>query len=138
MSLEFGSGDFLAVTNRAWNLYRHCYVVARDSPPEFQLLLQEIAALSQSFNLLHHEAKDPDSILLRTGIDNPMNGPMRRVMETFTELEELIPRYEKLGDVTGWSKIWGKLRRPAEAASVETLRNKVYTPNTQAGHGFRN
>lgn len=92
---------------------------------------------SQSFNLLQDEAKNPDSILLRAGIDNPMNGLIRQVMETFTELEELISRYEKLGDVRGLSKIWAKLRRSAEAASVERLRNKVYTSNTQARHGFR-
>ncbi|KAH0603574.1 uncharacterized protein H6S33_007896 [Morchella sextelata] len=100
MSFGFGVGDFLAVSQLAWNLYRYCYVVARGAPQEFQLLLQEITTLSQSIKLLELEAQDPNSTLARSGEDRILmvKEMMSRVEVTLKELEKHAKKYEKLGE----------------------------------------
>lgn len=129
MSLGFGVGDFLAVSELAWKLYRNCYVVARGAPQEFQLLLQEITTLCQSINLLKEEAKDPESTLVRSGearikIVHELIG---RVMLTLGELEDTAKKYAKLGDPKGKRKqFWAKIKWSIEAPDLESLRSKVW------------
>ncbi len=56
MSFGFALGDFLAVGNLAWKLYRD---------QEFQLLVTEISTLSNSLTILQEEVKDPESTLVQ-------------------------------------------------------------------------
>ncbi len=65
MSFGFALGDFLAVGNLAWKLYRDCYKVARGAPQEFQLLVTEISTLSNSLTILQEEVKNPESTLVQ-------------------------------------------------------------------------
>lgn len=129
MSFSFGVGDFLAVTELAWSLYRYCYVVARGAPQEFQLLLQEITMLSQSIQLLQEEAKDPNSTLVRSGEDRikMVREMMSRVEETLKELQKHAKKYEKLGDSSRAKRkqIWDKFKWSVDATSLDSLRNKV-------------
>lgn len=129
MSFGFGVGDFLAVSELAWNLYRYCYVVARGAPQDFQLLLQEITALSQSIQLLQEEAKDPNSTLVRSGEDRVrmVKEMMVRVEETLKELEKYAKKYAKLGDTTRGKRkqLWEKFKWTTDASGMNSLRNKV-------------
>lgn len=129
MSFGFGVGDFLAVTELAWNLYRYCYVVARGAPQEFQLLLQEITSLSQSIQLLQEEAKDPNSTLVRAGDARiiMVKEMMGRVEVTLRELEKHAKKYEKLGDSTRAKRkqMWSKFKWSVDATNLDSLRNKV-------------
>lgn len=129
MSFGFGVGDFLAVSELAWNLYRYCYVVARGAPQEFQLLLQEITSLSQSIQLLQEEAKDPNSTLVRSGDARivMVKEMMGRVEVTLRELEKHAKKYEKLGDNTRAKRkqIWSKFKWSVDATNLDSLRNKV-------------
>lgn len=129
MSFGFGVGDFVAVTELAWNLYRHCYVVARGAPQEFQLLLQEIAMLSKSIQLIQEEAKDPNSTLVRSGPDriNMVREVVGRVEETLKELRKHAQKYEKLGDNSRGKRkqLWDKFKWSVDATNLDSLRNKV-------------
>lgn len=129
MSFGFGVGDFLAVTELAWNLYRYCYVVSRGAPQEFQLLLQEITNLSQSIQLLQDEAKDPNSTLVRAGEDRirMVQEMMSRVEDTLRELQKHAKKYEKLGDNSRAKRkqLWDKFRWSVDASNLDSLRNKV-------------
>lgn len=130
MSFGFGVGDFLAVSQLAWNLYRYCYVVARGAPQEFQLLLQEITTLSQSIKLLELEAQNPNSTLVRSGEDRirMVKEMMSRVEVTLKELEKHAKKYEKLGE-SSRSKVrkqlWVKFKWSIDASDLDALRNKV-------------
>lgn len=129
MSFGFGVGDFLAAAELAWNLYRYCYVVARGAPQEFLLLVQEIASLSQSIQLLQEEAKDPNSTLVRSGqarIDM-VKEMMARVVVTLEELGKHAKKYEKLGDNSRAKRrqIWDKFKWSVDAANLDSLRNKA-------------
>lgn len=130
MSFGFGVGDFIAVSQLAWNLYRYCYVVSRGAPQEFQLLLQEITTLSQSIKLLELEAQDPNSTLVRSGEDRirMVKEMMSRVEVTLKELEKHAKKYEKLGD-SSRSKVrkqlWAKFKWAVDASDLDALRNKV-------------
>lgn len=129
MSFGFGVGDFIAVTELAWNLYRYCYVIARGAPQEFQHLVQEIATLSQSIQLLQEEAKNPNSTLVRSGDDRirMVKEMIKRLEVTLKELEVYAKKYAKLGDTSRAKRkqIWDKFKWSVDASSLDSLRNKV-------------
>lgn len=129
MSFGFSVGDFIAVAELSWNLYRYCYVVARGAPHDFQLLLQEITTLSQSIKFLQLEAQDPNSTLVRAGEDRVrmVKEMMNRVEVTLKDLEKHAKKYEKLGDSSRSKRkqIWDKLKWSVDASELDTLRNKV-------------
>lgn len=129
MSFGFSVGDFLAVTELAWNLYRYCYVIARGAPQEFQHLVQEIATLSQSIQLLQEEAKNPNSTLVRSGDDRirMVREMIKRLEVTLKELEVYAKKYAKLGDTARAKRkqIWDKFKWSVDASSLDSLRNKV-------------
>lgn len=129
MSFGFGVGDFIAVADLAWNLYRYCYIVARGAPEDFQSLLHEITVLSQSIKLLQEEAKDPNSILVRSGQDRVtmVREMIIRVEATLRELQTHAEKYAKLGDVKRAKRkqFWDKFKWSVDASSLDSLRNKV-------------
>lgn len=129
MSFGFGVGDFLAVAELSWNLYRYCYIVARGAPQDFQLLLHEITVLSQSIKLLQEEAKDPNSTLVRSGEDRirMVKEMIIRVEVTLRELKTHAEKYANLGDVKRAKRkqFWEKFKWSVDASSLDSLRNKV-------------
>jgi hypothetical protein len=127
MSFGFSVGDFMGAAQLAWNLYRHCYKVARGAPQEFQLLLGEITTLSQSIRLLEGEAKDPDSTLVRAGEGRVrmVREMMARVEVTLKELQKYVEKYEKLGDPSRSKRAWAKFKWSVDASDLDSLRNKV-------------
>lgn len=129
MSFGFSVGDFLAVTELAWNLYRNCYVVARGAPEEFQHLVREIATLSQSIQFLQEEASNPNSTLVRSGEDRirMVREMISRVEVTLKELDIQAKKYAKLGDTSRAKRkqIWDKFKWSVDASSLDSLRNKV-------------
>lgn len=137
MSFGFGVGDFLAVSELAWKLYRYCYVVAKGAPQDFQMLLQEITALSQSIRLLQEEAKDPESTLMKSGEDRirMVREMIARVEVTLKELDKFAKKYDKLGEAKQGKKVskqvWKKFMWSVDASSLDSLRNKVRLCNTQ-------
>jgi len=129
MSFGFGVGDFLAVSQLAFTLYRQCYLVARDAPQEFQSLVTELTALSTSLRLLQDEVADENSLLVRSGEDRlrMMKEMISRVEGTLKQLEKFAGKYAKLLNPgrSKAKKVWDRVKWSAEMADIDGLRNKV-------------
>jgi hypothetical protein len=127
MSFGFAIGDFIAVGQLAWTLYRDCYMVARGAPQEFQLLLKEIQTLSGSINILQEEIEDPNSTLVQAGEDRVrmVNEMISRVSITLKELQKVANKYKLLGSGSRRKQIWAKLSWSVESRSIDSLRSKV-------------
>jgi hypothetical protein len=127
MSFGFAIGDFIAVGQLAWMLYRDCYTIARGAPQEFQLLLGEISTLSKSLKILQEEVSDPGSTLVWAGEDRVrmVNEMVSRVNLTLMELQKVAKKYEILGTGSKGKQIWVKLKWSAKFASIDSLRSRV-------------
>lgn len=128
MAFGFAVGDFIAVGNLVWTLYRDCYAVARGAPQEFQQLLGEISTLSNSLKMLQEEVTNPDSILVRAGEDRVrmVNEMVSRINITLKELQKVAKKYKVLRDGSKRKRIWEKFKWSVEFTSIDSLRNKVF------------
>ena len=108
-------------------LYRDCYKIAHGAPQEFQLLLGEISALSNSLKILEEEVKDPTSTLVQAGEDRVrmVNEMVSRIGETLKQLEKVAKKYEILGSGSKMRQIWAKFRWSVEFSQIDALRTKV-------------
>lgn len=122
-------GDFIALGNLAFTLYRQCYLVAKGAPQEFQLLLSELTTLSTAIRLLQEEYQDPNSVLVRSGEDRILmvKEVLKRVENTLLDLQAFEKKYAKLIDPSRAraKQIWDKFKWSYDAADIESLRNKV-------------
>ena len=129
MSFGFSVGDFLAVSQLAFTLYRQCYLVARDAPQEFQALVTELTTLSTSLRLLQDEVADENSVLVQSGEDRlrMMKEMIGRVEGTLKQLEKIAGKYAKLLDPrrSKTRKVWDRVKWSTELADIDGLRNKV-------------
>ncbi|KAI9866174.1 MAG: hypothetical protein M1813_001735 [Trichoglossum hirsutum] len=112
MSFGFAIGDFVTVGQLAWTLYRDCYAIARGAPQEFQMLLSEISALSNSLKMLQEEVSDPGSTLRRAGEDRVtmVNEMVSRINITLKELQKVAKKYEILGTGSKGRQILAKFK----------------------------
>jgi len=127
MSFGFAVGDFIAVGQLAFTLYRDCFMVAKGAPHEFQALKGELSNLHNTLKILEEEVKNPQSILIEAGEDR-----VRMVKEmvsginvTLKQLEKVAAKYGILGDGSKGRKIWAKFKWSVDFSSVDSLRNKV-------------
>jgi hypothetical protein len=128
MSFGFSVGDFVGTAQLAFNLYKYCYKVARDAPPEFKLLVTELATMHMSIELLAGEAKDPESTLMCGGEDRVrmMHEMLGRVKVTLGQLQKHANKYKRLGDSrSSLRKAWAQFKWSVDAADLDSLRNKV-------------
>jgi hypothetical protein len=127
MSFGFAIGDFVAVGQLAFTLYRDCFMVAKGAPQEFQALKGELSNLHNTLKILEEELKNPKSILVEAGEDR-----VRMVKEmvsginvTLKKLEMVATKYGILGDGSKGRKVWVKFKWSVDFSSVDSLRNKV-------------
>jgi len=64
MSFGFSVGDFIAVSEKTWTIYRAC----KGAPGEFQELSRELSSLHTILHELEDEARTPASLLNRRGV----------------------------------------------------------------------
>jgi phosphomevalonate kinase len=103
-------------------------------PKELQILMCEIALLSQSINLLIDEVKNPNSILVRAGEGrvDMVNRVMMQANATLKDLEKFANKYEfsdKAGERRKVKRVWDKFRFARELSSLNELRKKVQDHN---------
>lgn len=55
MSLGFGIGDFIAIGNLAWKLYKDYYSVFRKAPKEIELIKDELRNLNNTIRVLRDD-----------------------------------------------------------------------------------
>ena len=135
-------GDFIAIGNLAWQIYRQCVLVARGAPEEFQQLVKEVTLLSEYVRLLQAEASDANSVLVRAGEGRAemVRQMMDSVEATLKELEKVVKKYEALanskkGKGLRGRKFWDMFRWSVDASDVDALRNRVWLSGLMNG-GF--
>ena|SRR5436190_1355740 len=127
MSFGFAVGDFVAVGELAFKLYRDCFMVAKGAPQEFQALKGELSNLQTTLKILEEEVKNPESILIKAGEDRVamVKEMVAGINKTLKQLEKVAAKYGILGDDSKGRKIWTKLKWSVDFSSVDSLRNKV-------------
>jgi hypothetical protein len=63
MSFGYSVGDFIAIGQLTWTIYRSC----KSAPGEFQELSRELSSLHTILHELEDEAQTPNSLLNRRG-----------------------------------------------------------------------
>ena len=90
MSFGFAVGDFIAVGNLCWSVYKKC----KDSPGNYRELSSEVGAL-------HNVIKEAEELLSQQTLTFEQETKLHRSKagceEVLTELDELLVKYENLG-----------------------------------------
>lgn len=101
MSFGFSVGDFVAILNLAWQVYKSC----KDAPGSFRNISQEVLSL-------HAVLKEVEETLL----DHPIPPSKEAGLATVTDgckdvlqnLQSLVIKYESLGSNT--KSTWDRMR----------------------------
>lgn len=136
MSFGFGIGDFVAVSELCWKLYRNVYSVSRDAPEELRNICDELGGLSNTIHLLNDDMNDPQSVLRQSGQENRAQlaiSIMKDTNNTLLRLEKISNKYDILQTQGSGSSRrqflriqWHKLRFAKELDAINELRGKVW------------
>lgn len=108
---------------------RDCDAVVRNAPPGFQSLLWSLSSLPHVLDILHYEATDPRSPLLKP--ENQWMGiaveMLAKLNLTLREIQARAQKYRNLGNSSGTERqqIWDKIENSTEGSSISTLREEV-------------
>ena len=119
MSFGFGVGDFIAVGNLAWNIYRSCKGMSQ----EYLEVSREALVVHTLIKELQDEADDPQSILNRRGIPRKQEllRLIQNLQQVLEELESIVKKYQALGRIE--KRILNSLRMSRE--DLDELRSKM-------------
>lgn len=119
MSFGFGVGDFLAVGNLAWRVYRSC----KDLTEEFQEACREALTIHTVIRELQDEATDPQSPLNSRGAlrKQELVQLIKNLERTLRELDEIVTKYQGLARRE--RRIWDQLRLATE--DLDKIRRKL-------------
>ena len=119
MSFGFAVGDFIALGNLAWNVYKEC----KSASAEFQEARNEVISLHTAIRELQDEAENKDSILNRAGLGRKqeLDNLMRNCSDVLNELEQLLTRYRSLG--TKHKRTWDRVKFGSEG--LQEIRSKL-------------
>ena len=131
MSFGFAIGDFVAVGDLAFPLYKDVYKVSRAAPAEFRELAKELGVLSSSIQLLTEEAQNAESVLVKAGqrrVDM-VNEMMSSTKETLEKLDAYAKKHEILtGSADSRSLLrrgWDRLKFAKDVSSINSLRMRL-------------
>ncbi|KAL9122372.1 MAG: hypothetical protein Q9187_001072 [Circinaria calcarea] len=119
MSFGFAIGDFVALGNLAWNVYKEC----KSASAEFQEARNEVLSLHTAIRELQDEVDNKDSILNRAGVGRKqeLDGLMRNCSDVLGQLEQLLTRYRSLG--TKQKRTWDRVKFGSEG--LQEIRSKL-------------
>jgi len=88
MSFGFGIGDFIAIGNLAWKLYKDPYSVFRKAPKEIELIKDELSNLNNTIRVLRDDVETPSSVIRMAGPERAqlVNDAMKQVEGTLLRL----------------------------------------------------
>ncbi|RYP53275.1 hypothetical protein DL768_001715 [Monosporascus sp. mg162] len=133
MSYGFGIGDFVAVGDLCWKLYRNVVQVARDAPKEIRSLQQDLSNLSNVIKALQEDATQPGSAIAQAPPDRVRLGKdlLVRTEEVLRRLEKLAGKYELLqqprdASTASWSsrmsRKWKKVQYAGDVRDINDCR----------------
>ena len=126
MSFNIGIGDVLAVTKMAWNLYHSCYVVARDAPDDFRLLVNELGALQGVLRTLRDDVNSDKDFLEKLGEQKKvaLERCIAGCYDSLRKVEELVLKYREIGLSDG-IQFWRRIRWTTHQGDMKNLRAKI-------------
>lgn len=129
MTSSFSPTEFLHTSDRAWNLYRHCYTVAQTATRKLDILLPGLTTLSQSIQHLQEECDDPTSTLVTSGRAwiYAVKGIVRHAETTLVNIERYANRCERLGDPSRAmrSQKWDFCKAAFDGRKMKKLERQV-------------
>jgi hypothetical protein len=119
MSFGYSVGDFVAIGNLTWTIYRAC----KDAPGEFQELARELGTLHTILHELEDEAKRPTSLLNRRGSSRKaeLDTLLRNSSNVLKQIEDIVDRYHSLG--RDQRRTWDRVKFATE--DLVALRTKL-------------
>jgi hypothetical protein len=119
MSFGFSIGDFVAVGQLTWTVYRSC----KGAPGEFQELSRELSSLHTILHELEDEAKSPSSLLNRRGTARKpeLDILVNNLLEVLRQIEDIVKRYHNLGRYQ--KRTWDRVKFATE--DLAALRAKL-------------
>jgi len=69
MSFGFGIGDFIAIGNLVWKLYKDYYLVFRKAPKEIELIKDELSNLNNIIRVLRDDIEIPFLVIRMAGLE---------------------------------------------------------------------
>lgn len=128
MSTGLTVGDISAAVALATDVGRGCDAVVMNAPPEFFLLLCSVSPMPRMLHLLHCEAADPRSPVLKPEQKwSWLAGEMLvKLNVTLREIQARVKKYRNLGDISGAERqeIWDKIENSADS-SLKSLEAQV-------------
>ncbi|TVY75589.1 hypothetical protein LSUE1_G005386 [Lachnellula suecica] len=119
MSFGFSVGDFIAVGQLTWTVYKGC----KGAPGEFQELSRELSTLHTVLHELEDEAKTPTSLLNRRGSSRKaeIDSLVTNLSDVLKQIEDIVKRYHSLG--RDQKRTWDRVKFATE--DLTTLRAKL-------------
>jgi hypothetical protein len=119
MSFGFSVGDFIAIGQLTWTVYRAC----KGAPGEFQELSRELSTLHTILHELEDEAKSPNSLLNRrgSGRKSEFDVLQQNLSIVLKQIEDIVNRYHSLG--RDQKRTWDRVKYATE--DLTNLRAKL-------------
>ena len=95
MSFGYSAGDFIAIGQLTWTVYKSC----KGAPGEFQELARELSSLHTILHELEDEAKTSTSLLNRRGVGRKreLEALLENLSTTINKVDDIVKRYHSLG-----------------------------------------
>ena len=125
MSLGFSAGDLIATLNLAKGVYDAC----RDGPAEYRIICSETKSLENAMQGLRNDARDPNSLLNRKGLDRKeeLDEIVSNCARTLKELQGVVDKHSSLKEdlrTTGkLTRIWDAYRLGSR--DLDSLRGRL-------------
>ena len=119
MSFGYSAGDFIAIGQLTWTVYKSC----KRAPGEFQELARELSSLHTILHELEDEAKTPTSLLNRRGVRRKpeLEALLENLSATINKVEDIVKRYHSLG--RDQKKTWDRVKFATK--DLADLRSKL-------------
>ncbi|KAN0101440.1 hypothetical protein V8E51_011950 [Hyaloscypha variabilis] len=119
MSFGYSVGDFVAIGQLAWTVYKSC----KGAPGEFQELARELSSLHTILHELEDDAKTPTSLLNRRGAERKpeLEVLLANLSTTLNQVDDIVKRYHSLG--RDQKKTWDRVKFATK--DLADLRSKL-------------
>jgi hypothetical protein len=119
MSFGYSVGDFIAIGQLTWSVYKSC----REAPGEFQELARQLSSLHTTLHELEDDANSPTSLLNRRGADrkSELEALLGNLSTTLSQLDDIVKRYRSLGSLQ--KKTWDRVKFATK--DLADLRSKL-------------